>query len=381
MPLTTSLYLEALRGIAALLVFALHITFQGFTGGFLWRLGIFGEDAVMAFFVLSGFVISFSAKNKNFSFSDYMIARTARLWSVAIPAIILTLALNWIVTSFFDPTIMANERPDFSAFSVITSALFINQIWHLNETPGVNFPFWSLSYEFFYYVLFAFLYYFRGQARVVFAVLTVAVAGPKIMLFMPVWMMGVAAYYLCQRPLARSTGWLLLAGSFVAFAIYYCLNIKSYLHSVIPAGQILDNGAWDNDVLVSRYLFGLIVFANIVGFGVVGNVFTTQLTRAAGVIKFIARYSFSLYLYHFALLMFFRSLSTFLAAGQNIDPVGTWWEILLMYTGTLGGTYLLGRVTEPRNKDVGRAIKRVLSRFSPQPSHSAPVERSSRTEV
>ena len=60
MPKSLSVYLDLIRLLAALLVFIVHANYQGFTGGLpvLWRLGGLGNDAVMVFFVLSGFVLS-----------------------------------------------------------------------------------------------------------------------------------------------------------------------------------------------------------------------------------------------------------------------------------------------------------------------------------
>ena len=57
---TTSVYLDLLRFLAAAVVFAGHAYPQRLTGGVpaLWRFWSFGNDAVMVFFVLSGFVIA-----------------------------------------------------------------------------------------------------------------------------------------------------------------------------------------------------------------------------------------------------------------------------------------------------------------------------------
>ena len=55
-----SLYLDALRFLAAMVVFASHLGYERFTkGGMEWIRDLnLGSDAVVVFFVLSGFVIA-----------------------------------------------------------------------------------------------------------------------------------------------------------------------------------------------------------------------------------------------------------------------------------------------------------------------------------
>ena len=48
----------------------------------------------MVFFVLSGFVIAYVSEQKEHTLREYSISRLARLWSVAVPALILTIALD-----------------------------------------------------------------------------------------------------------------------------------------------------------------------------------------------------------------------------------------------------------------------------------------------
>ena len=75
--------LESLRGFAALYVVFFHVLPQkiylfGINVGTLFR---FGPEAVIVFFVLSGFVIKFTyEKSKDKSFRYYFIRRFIRLY-------------------------------------------------------------------------------------------------------------------------------------------------------------------------------------------------------------------------------------------------------------------------------------------------------------
>ena len=352
MPLPTSLYLELFRTIAASAVFFLHISTKDFTGGVLWQLGIFGQDAVMAFFILSGFVVAFSADHKHPTFSDFMIARLARLWSVALPAIILTLILDQLVRHLFDQSIPSNIRPPFSILEVVTSTFFMNQIWFIKLVPGTNLPFWSLSYEFFYYVAFAAAYYFRGRTRFAALVTVVAVAGPKILILAPIWLLGVVAYHLGKKQFPQVIGWTLWLGSWLLLTAFYALHMKARLDSLLPVAMPLHNGVINLAEIVRNYLFAFLIFINVVGFTIIGHRFLRMLKWNQEWIKGAARYSFSLYLYHFPLIIFFRSLT--------VSAFGEWWQILFMYGATLGCVFALGRVTEPRKVVITENMQRLM---------------------
>ena len=91
-----SIYLDLVRFLAALMVFVVHANYERFTGGLplLWHFKDLGNDAVMVFFVLSGFVIAYVAAHKERTIEEYAASRFARLYSVVVPALILTMLLD-----------------------------------------------------------------------------------------------------------------------------------------------------------------------------------------------------------------------------------------------------------------------------------------------
>jgi len=98
-------YLDLARGVAALLVALSHL--RGFVfvdfhavdhpglvwSGFYFVTG-FGHQAVMVFFVMSGFLVGGTvvsrAETGQWSWIDYAITRMTRLWIVLLPALLLT---------------------------------------------------------------------------------------------------------------------------------------------------------------------------------------------------------------------------------------------------------------------------------------------------
>ncbi|MGC9272004.1 acyltransferase family protein, partial [Acidiphilium sp.] len=153
----TSIYLDAVRFTAALAVFFDHISGSRFTGGLFWQMGPYGPEAVDVFFVLSGFVIAYVYDTRENTPMRYAVSRFARIYSVALPALIATFILD---------DIGRKARPGiYEAYwgyqwhgrlsQLIHAISFTNQIWFNQVQPGSNFPYWSLGFEVWYYVIFA----------------------------------------------------------------------------------------------------------------------------------------------------------------------------------------------------------------------------------
>ena len=100
-----SLYLDALRFGAALIVLLSHFAYPRFTRGDYIAIREFnlGSDAVVFFFVLSGLVIAYTADSKDRSAGRFAFNRLTRLYSVVLPAILLTVLFDWAGRSL-DPS-------------------------------------------------------------------------------------------------------------------------------------------------------------------------------------------------------------------------------------------------------------------------------------
>ena len=215
----TSLVLDGLRLGAALVVLLWHakdIWFpeQLFPAD---QPGDPSHTAVVIFFVLSGFVIAFTTDARRPTLPEYMQARLARLCSVCIPALLLTAVAELAVRANADPELMASYvRGAFGPRYLITGA-FMNEAWTLSAAPPSNAALWSLSFEFWYYVIFG-VWFCTGRRwkSWLLAMAACLVAGPKIVLMMPIWLMGCAAYWLPRPRTSRGMAWV---GVALAFAI------------------------------------------------------------------------------------------------------------------------------------------------------------------
>lgn len=169
-----SAHLDMMRGIAALAVLFGHgrnLFFGSYTGRQAMAatqhgLGI-GDQAVIAFFVLSGYLIGNSVlrsmRNRVWSWRTYMKNRLTRLWVVLIPALLLTCTWDiWGLHRFGTTNIYLGGPGQTVVLGPVASRLtlpsFCGNVFFVQTilvpTLGSNVALWSLSYEFWFYILF-----------------------------------------------------------------------------------------------------------------------------------------------------------------------------------------------------------------------------------
>ena len=173
-------HLDFVRGVAALLVAAGHLRAFWFVDlkflphhtpvdGLFYGLSSLGNQAVIIFFVLSGFfvggsVLSARAANR-WSWKHYAFNRLSRLWVVLIPALCFTLAVDSLGLALthgsgYDGRFKeyVNLGPHHAHGLNLDASTFVGNVFFLQgvatPTYGTNGPLWSLAYEFWYYLLF-----------------------------------------------------------------------------------------------------------------------------------------------------------------------------------------------------------------------------------
>ena len=95
-----SIYLDVVRFTAACLVYLYHSNQRWLTENIL-PASNFGHSSVIVFFVLSGFVIAFITDTREKTFATYAASRISRVYSVALPAVFLTIALDAVGRHLF----------------------------------------------------------------------------------------------------------------------------------------------------------------------------------------------------------------------------------------------------------------------------------------
>jgi peptidoglycan/LPS O-acetylase OafA/YrhL len=335
-----SLYLDFIRFIAATFVFISHV--PSFSGGWFWQLGGLGHEAVVIFFVLSGFVISYVVYEKKESALKYASNRLARIYSVAIPALLLTLFLYYvgkeINSSAFD---LINIRLKEPVWTFVSAVFFINQSWVATPVFS-NLPYWSLGYEVLYYIFFGIFVYLRGNNKIILVTILCLIMGPSIILYLPIWFAGVICFkYLKIFKISFIRSLFLYLISLFGMAIFSLNAIQStinnYMHSVL--GNDFYNMLLEPaEKFSSDYVLAIFVTLHIFSSYhlIINSNFFNVRKRLELIIREASSHTFSLYLFHLPMLYF---ISAALPYKHNpfINMAASW--IAVPYTIFLISSY------------------------------------------
>ncbi|WP_252177888.1 acyltransferase [Endozoicomonas sp. 4G] len=367
MNVRVSLYLDLLRFGAAFIVMLSHVAIERATGG-VWQwvrdLRI-GSDTVIVFFVLSGYVIAYVADQKKEDRTSYLINRLSRLYSVVIPALLLTMVVDglgillnpeYYRTFWYIP--YSNIERFFASF------FYINQIWTINIRPFSNGPFWSLSYEFWYYMMFFAVFYFQGGKRILLTALVLAIMGLKLWLLAPVWWMGVWTYRKSQTiNHSSSTGWFLFLSPIVIYALIKYFGISDVLldwtNSTLGSDTVYKWLRFSDEFIIS-YVYMILVSMHFLGLVTVAKNSLFWLERWQKAIRYWAGLTFSLYLFHHPLLNLFVAVFP----GDVHSPL----RHLAMVVGIVAVTVVVGSVTEKHKYKVRSLFQWIWQKISARSS-------------
>jgi peptidoglycan/LPS O-acetylase OafA/YrhL len=207
-------FLDGLRGLAAFYVMVGHarwLLWEGYSDGYklhperystmgkiiVHLLSAFrwGHEAVIFFFVLSGFVIHLryaaglaNGSRDRFDFWPYFVRRARRLYPPLLAALAVTFGLDLLgrtlrlptafgATSY--PLINANVGSDHSLPTLLRNLVFI-----MDPVYGSDGPLWSLNYEWYFYLIYPAIFVF---ARRSWKLATAALIALSALGFAPLW--------------------------------------------------------------------------------------------------------------------------------------------------------------------------------------------------
>ena len=345
-----SLYLDALRFLAAVLVVLAHYGQYRFflPSGHMYD---FGREAVIIFFVLSGFVIAYTTAARKASLKHYIAARCARMYVTVIPILVLAYALALFMSMFPGPAVPGAYQLAKLYIYVPLHLLFMGELWQLAEAPPFLAPYWSLSYEVWYYVLFGIVFYLRGASRAVFTIAALLIMGPKLLLLLPVWLSGVWCYRnqdcLKLTPTQARIGCAATLGVLFAWK-WFALDV---------ALRTLGRDLWPFQDFklgsAERYLADYVVCLVVcLHFLCARRAEFSLLEKWSAPIKTLAGYSFTLYLVHGLVIGVWPRL----VAHDPSSPL----DIALLTLTIVIATVVIGNFTEQRKPGLQRRLNVVF---------------------
>ena len=308
-----SLYLDALRFLAAIAVYLSHIASSPFTQNVIWwRLSLYGDVAVIIFFILSGYVISYVTSSRERCAKDYFSARAARLYSVVGIGLLLTFMLDsagiWLNPDFY--TIQKILWKPESLAGYLSSLFFVNefQIFGFNGiAPGTNGPYWSLSFEATYYVIAGLFLFAKPQLSIPTTLIILMIAGKTIAALLPVWVIGFMLYRI--KPLAISAKLSAYLGIASAFVILAAPTISAHL----PSSNLLISLPWGrspfNRNLVEDYLVTIAFATHLVCVRQLLQKPISITLQLRNAIRWLGTLTFPLYCFHYPIICFLAAVS------------------------------------------------------------------------
>jgi peptidoglycan/LPS O-acetylase OafA/YrhL len=338
---TNTLFLDGLRGFAALYVLLCHarmFLWEGYSKGFLLhkneysivnKISVylltavrFGHEMVLLFFVLSGFLIHLKyAKNiannesDKFNWPDYIKRRLKRIYPPFLFSILLTYCLDHIGHLYFPNPYNKVDPNDFSignAYDIKTLLGNLVFLMQVNVDPwGSNTPTWSLKFEWWFYMLYPFVL-FVNRKSVLYSFMLVGGLF-LISFFQPLWMPE-----LFKQIFAAIICWWL--GAVLADVYndrisisFGTLSLFSFLLPLLAVYSV--SNIQLHDLLWSIGFMGLIALL----FHLKSKGISTNLLDK---MKFLGDFSYTLYIIHFPILVLLSGVLLKYTKGQYPQHLG-----------------------------------------------------------
>ena len=286
----------------------------------------YGHEAVLFFFVLSGFVIHLKyAKNlstsydSKFKWTEYLYRRIKRIYPPFVFALLLTILLDSIGKQF-QYTIYTGATPyklindnvgqsNWDIKSLLGNLIFLYKAYV--PIYGTNGPAWSLKYEWWFYMLYP-LFLLAGTRKIIYPSLLI------IILFIASFFPGYWPEQLLPDILSMMITWWLGVILAEVYTGRIKLNYKYLSLSVLAIllKPVLSTQNAMADLCMAFFFFGLISFFLL-------------LSKENMVIRFLERlkimgdFSFTLYIIHFPILVFM--------SGWLMQRQGNWLPSHFMY--------------------------------------------------
>lgn len=281
----------------------------------------------------------------------YILDRAARVYSVALP----TLLLSFIFAVFFQNIL--DPHNDYTIKQLVIDSLlnlfFLGQSWNLKSWVYFNQPYWSLCYEVMYYLGFGIFIFWKGRMRLIGLTLIALISGPKVMLLLPCWVFGVCAYHIRDKTHLTQSKAILVGFIFPAVTLVLLHAIgfgpaarKFFIDLFGDQKDYLD---FSSDFYID-YVTAILVAVNLYSARFIKWKFHW---RANIIIKEGAAVSFTLYLMHLPIIFLIINL-----AGSSRNSNTIFWLIIVAVPLIC---YFIANYTEKRREKLRDLLKKLVS--------------------
>lgn len=245
-----------------------------------------GGLAVTYFFVLSGFILTvvYYPKKTKINLKDFYLARFARIYPVYFISLVVFIA-------FF----IAFNLKGIQINNVLLS-LFMLQSWITNSLQAINGPAWSLSVEFFFYLIFPFIVVFIAKLtrrnRLFFILISILITSLLYIIFNPY--LSTVSNNLRFNPIFHLNSFFIgiVTGLYFLEIKKKDIKLKPFLLICIPiilfSLMILINTAFMNRlyIVLSASLFAIFILGLSLDSSKISKVFSSRLLIILGEISY-----------------------------------------------------------------------------------------------
>ncbi len=343
-----SVYLDLLRFLAAVLVFVSHFAYPRFTEGhyiFIRDLNL-GSDAVVFFFVLSGLVISYTTEVKDKTLAQYSFNRFTRLYSVIVPALLFTILLDQAGQMIRPENYQGWWYNDAPVWQQILRGLTLTNEWFMSGfRVGTNGPYWSLSYEAAYYVLFGIFFYMKGKERLWLLLCLSIIFGVAVLVLFPAWLLGRWVFGQIKTiDMKPAMAWFFVGFPIIAYVLFLGINLPVLLKgaTIYFLGDYFTNGILRfSDEFIWNLMIAALISFHLIGASALmqrgKKEFPSELVK---IIRWCAGATFTIYIVHYPLLQFMDSVLP-----ETLIPV---LRHLILFYLTLALCFLFAEISERR---------------------------------
>lgn len=286
--------LDIFRGICALVVFiyhlVAHVRYTAFMPQGSWQAAIYefawsmlqplSTFAVIGFFLLSGFVITLYVRHdiaKEGKYLEFLIFRLTRFSFVCAPAVLVTVVLAYVYQTAY-PNSVWSQYQNYNPVGIAASAAGLSRDW--------NWPGWTLVVEWSFYITVSL---FGSLCRPTTLNLSIAV--------------GCITYLFFTNALQQYP---MLTLSFFLGAMLTSIkeSVSDKGKTLAAAGTLILIAELSSPSLTTSYDDALIKCIPMAMFLLAFSAFPAWTGRLAGVLHWLGKISFSLYIWHWPVIIF-----------------------------------------------------------------------------
>ena len=247
-------------------------------------------------------------QEKDYHINQYLFDRLTRLWSIVLPALILGFMLDSLGKNFHPETYLMILSENHKNLKYIISSLFLHETWFFSIRPKQ----WTFLVTLLRILL---LFNFGAlvllptiKAKVLGIFICILIAGPKILLLMPCWLLGCLSYYCCKKYTLTKTSSVLP----LFISSYFLVDVmvtrwsewSPRLHEGLGSYPLFYSAKFLDDYILALAISCFLIFINS-WFSIndkPSSFFAKVIQKGAGC-------TFSLYAVHFPIMAFLAALS------------------------------------------------------------------------